>query len=469
MGIRFDWEIEAEQNTFVAGEDPAAAKRRRGLRFRLLLMVALVFMIIGAIVVLIATRADQIQQEEENTLRATVDAEVAALRIGNRSEFLSVQRSATDVWLQTQDRTFDAYQQLKLESDIRLTGQVQDIEISERRGRVKVEEVIDGVPYQRMWFYWRYDPVLNDQGVEIEPGGWFHVPPDYTFWGDTQLYEGEQVRISYREVDSALAQSMGAQLESWLTTACNALTCSEVPTLAVSIEVDDALSLRWAEENEWQLRLPSPYINRARTDMPFSPELRIEIAALLAERLVNTTTNNLQIQFASDADFLRQSVVSWLVGQFVQVNPETYLIASLATQYGAPVIGQMLTALAPESSIAILSTATGVESLAQLSVDWRDFLTWRLTLENQLIRAGDIDSLLRWYDVRDEAINTLVYDRYNQNIVIENPLVLLVQDAGVGADGSPQLLATVQSGAEGATTQQEVTFRLIDNVWKRIN
>lgn len=469
MGIRFDWEIEAEQNTFAAGEDPAAAKRRRGLRLRLLLMVTLVLVIIGALVLLVANRADQIQQGEENTLRATIDAEVAALRIGNRSEYLSIQRSATDAWLQAQNRTFDSYQQLKLDSDISLSGQIRDVEINDRRARVKVEEIIDGVPYQRMWFYWRYDPVLNERGEEIEPGGWFHVPPDYTFWGSSELYESDYVRISYRDVDASLAQSMGAQMNSWMTTACSALDCTSVPALAVSIEVDDALTLRWAEENPWQLRLPSPYITRARSDMPFSPELQIEIAALLAERLVNTATNNLQVQFASDADFLRQTAVSWLVGQFVQVNPETYMLSSLVSTYGSSVVGQILTALAPDSSIAVLSPATGVASLDQLGADWRDFFTWRLSLEAQLIRGGDINSLLRLYDVREEAINTLVYDRYNQNILLDNPVVLLVQATGASPEGLPQLLATVQTGSEGATTQQEIIFRLVENVWKRIN
>ena len=50
------------------------------------------------------------------------------------------------------------------------------------RGRgCEVEEIIGGVPYGRVWFYWRYDD------------GWRHVPPDYTFWGDARTVEADGV------------------------------------------------------------------------------------------------------------------------------------------------------------------------------------------------------------------------------------------------------------------------------------
>ncbi len=469
MGIRLDWEIEAEQNTYVAGEDPAAARRRRGLRLRLILMVFVVLGIIGVAVALLALRAQQIQRQEENLLRATIDAEVASLRIGSEQEFLAIQRSADTRWIDYQSQVFDRYEQLKVENNIQLTGQIRDIEIDDRRARVQVEEIIDGVPFTQIWFYWLYSPVFDENGEETIPGGWYHVPPDYDFWGVSQLIETEHVRISYREVDEQLAESMASQIDLWLTTACAALSCDPVPQIAVSIEVDQALTLRWSEQNPWQLRLPSPYIDRARSDMPFSPELRAETASLIAERLVDGVTESLTVQFASDAAFLRQSAIVWLVGQFVQVNSETFLYSSLINAYETSIIGEILRNLQPDSSIAVLSAVTGTPSLNDVQADWRDFLSWRLNLENQLIRAGDLDNFLRLYDTREELTNTLAFDRYNQLTTPESPIVLLVQSSPVPTGELPQLVATVQVGAPGATTQQEIIFRLVDNVWRRVN
>lgn len=469
MGIRLDWEIESEQNSFGGGEDPKAAKNRRRLRFRLLVAMTLVFMLVGAIVALVLARIDQIQQEDESLLRATVDAEVAALRIGNLNAFLDIQRSATQAWYDRQELRFESYQELKLNNEVRLTGQIHDVTIEDQRARVKVEEVIDGVPYTQVWFYWRYDPLIDETGEEIEPGGWFHVPPDYTFWGDTNNYESQRVLVNYREVDAPLAESMGTQINDWLTFACAGIDCSGLPQIAVSIEVNDALNLHWAEMNPWQLRVPSPFMDRARSDMPFSPEMRVEVAALLAERLVAHATGNLEPIRNSDTDFLRQAVIMWMVGQFTQINTESFLIASLANQYSITAVGQLLNNLQADSRLSILGDITGTPSLDQMPLDWRDFLTWRLNVENERILAGDYNGLLTLYAPNSPDIEALVRARFDQVVTLADPVVVLVQGIGATENGAPRLLATVQTGAEGTTSQQEIIFSLIDGTWKRVN
>ncbi|MBZ0286777.1 MAG: hypothetical protein K8I30_04120, partial [Anaerolineae bacterium] len=167
MGIQLDWEIEAEQEQVrQAREDPLMRRQRWRARLRVLMIFLLVIALFAGGAAAIWLRLRAVDQEIENMLRTTVEAEVTALRIGDVNAFLSIQRSASSDWPMTQQAAFDAYQALKLERDVQLTGRVISANVDHLRGRVAVEEIIDGVPYTRIWFYWRYDD------------GWRHVPPD---------------------------------------------------------------------------------------------------------------------------------------------------------------------------------------------------------------------------------------------------------------------------------------------------
>jgi len=91
MGINMDWEIEAEQSRVsTTGEDKEAARRRRLARVRLLGFILILLLVAGAVVGAVALRLRQVDEQTEQALRATVDAEIAALRIGDRATFLSV-------------------------------------------------------------------------------------------------------------------------------------------------------------------------------------------------------------------------------------------------------------------------------------------------------------------------------------------------------------------------------------------
>src|SRR5690606_14422970 len=172
MGVKLDWDIEAEKGKQKEHrEDPTQRKARRFGVFKLFLAIAIFAGTLGGIVYLVFQRLEQVNQHTEQLLTDTVQAEVTALRVGDLQAFQDRQRSATDDWSITQRQTFEAYQSLKVSSNVVLSGQVTEIEVDGQRGRVFVEEIIDGVPYTRAWFYWRYQD------------GWFHVPPDYTFWG----------------------------------------------------------------------------------------------------------------------------------------------------------------------------------------------------------------------------------------------------------------------------------------------
>ncbi|MBC7870457.1 MAG: hypothetical protein H7Y09_06425 [Chitinophagaceae bacterium] len=465
MGIRLDWEIEAEQNTYRAGEAADAARVRRSARLRLFLIVALLLVIFGAVAAALQIRLRDLERREEQLLRDVVDAEITNLRLGNYEAFAALQRSGDMAWIDSRQQEFDDYQGLMIRSNVQLTGQITDIVIDDTRARVEIEEIIDSVPYNRVWFYWRYP---DDGDGDGQTDGWRHVPPDYTFWGDSQTYKGQFVTVAYRSVDEQLAASLGGRLDEWIQIGCVSLNCGTLPTIRVDIQVDDDAQLGWGTIDDWLLLFPSPYVNRARADLPFAPELQIETASLLAERLVLQVNGGIA-NYPADAYYLRQAVVSWLVGRFVQIDTGAYLIHSLANNYNETAVGELVQTLQPDSQINILSEIRGVSSLDQLSLDWRDFFTWRLTVESDLINQGQRDAFLALYDTRDTNIQALADERYNQNTAPEPQVVTLVQPTAPAADGLPQQLATVQIGVEGSIREETILFRLVDKNWRRAN
>ncbi len=453
MGIKFDWEIEAEEpQIYDAGEDPDSRRQRRRARWWLFLLIFGLLAVFGLIILGITLRLRAVDEQLEDVLLDVVDAEVAALRIGDQTSFLNAQRSATADWLEMQRLNFNNYQTIKAAQDVQLTGRVVDSTIEDTRGRVIVEEIIDGVPYARVWFYWRYED------------GWRHVPPDYTFWGESATLDGEGYSIEYQAVDALVAKDVGAKLENWLTFGCSVLTCTDLPEITVEIIPDQAVAVGWSAEDEWRLQMPSPFTRQARLDHPFDLGLQLQTANLIAERIVGQATAN-QPEYPADAYYLRSAVVSWLVGRFAQVDTNSFLIASMAQNYGDETVGRLLTSLPPNGSTAVINTVLGTPSLDQANLDWRDFFTWRLVLENELIARQDEANFLRLYD--DADLN-VAYQRYAQGVSGVSRVVTSVMPENT-TDGSTVLRAIVQVGGAENGQQEAVLFRLVDGLWRRLN
>ena len=449
MGIRLDWEIEAEQERLrTSGEDPESARARRRNQLRFVLFVGAVLLLLGAIVGGIVLRLRQVDWEVEQLLRDTVDAEVSTLRIGDRSAFLSFQRSASEEWARRQEALFERYQNLKLTEQVNLTGQILDVTIDGSRGRVRLEEIIGGAPYARVWFYWRYED------------GWFHVPADYTFWGDPRMLSEDAVTVSYRSFDEEVAQAVGQRLNSWIQTACTALTCAELPKITIEIVPDEVLETEWLESDPWRLQIPSPYTRDARMDMLFDGATQLAVANLLAERLVSQTSSGLQPVPGTDAAYLRGAIIAWLSGRFVQIDTNAYLVDSLVQQQGEAVVGRLLSSLQADSNMTILNSLVGVSSLDQTNLDWRDYLTWRLRQENERSAAGDQAGFLALYDANDPAVQSLANARFG-SVQGERIVVSVLPQPGT----PPTLRALTQVTETGET--EEVLFRLVDGVWKR--
>ena len=468
MGIRLDWEIEAEQKHIRGtGEDPEGRRARRGRYLRLLLTAAIAIGIIAAGIGFITYRLDEVDEEIEQVLRDTVEAEIAALRIGDWSAFAAIQRSATGQWLAEQRFAFDDYQEvLRTDPSAQLTGTILDMTVEDPRARVQVQEIIAGVPYTRTWFYFRYEEDEDGDGT-ADSWQWFHVPPDIEFWGEPTTLEFEHVTVDYRMVDERFAEQVANTFHSWITQACAALACDPDLTVRVTVVPDAPSRVDWASDDPWHLVMRSPYIEGARSDQPFDFERQAATADLFARRLVSVYGSESDLVEGTDGYFLQwQAAVPWLIGQFVQVNAESYLVDSLASNYGEESVGQLLRQLHPEALISVLTDVTGV-SLGEAKLDWRDFFAWRLRREQELIAEGNRDAVAQLYDTSDEAAVQQAFRRAAQPLITEEIEVIVVQQTTPSEDGREQLLVTAHVGDGASAVEQQILFRLQNNVWKR--
>ncbi len=447
MSIKLEWEIEAEQSRrhATAGEDAETRRRRRRARLRFLLVLVLLFTVIGGVIGALAMRLRQVDFQIEQRLRDTVAAEVAALRVGDQTTFIALQRSAADEWYQTQGAYFAQVQTLKQTQDLNLTGTVLDVAIDGLRGRVVVQEIVSNVPYARVWNYWRYED------------GWRHVPPDYTFWGANQtITRGDSpINVRYRELDAALARELADALETWRAFACEQVGICAFPAFTLDIVPDPSAEIGWSPLDPNVLIVPSPYTGAARVDQLFEPSARLEIATLIADRLLATLTP----EYPADAYYLRQAVASWLVERFAGAATNSHLITSLANEYGAAAVGRLINGLTPTSGIDVLTAVTS-ERLDVVRVDWRDFLTWRLTLENQLIEREDYAAFANLYDLENPLARANAETRFRLAEVNRATLVISVLRA-LDETGAPTLRAVTSEG--------EIVFRLVGADWKRVS
>lgn len=452
MSIRLDWEIETERERLKpAGEDPESIRQRRRVVLRFFLFVFVVMLLIGALIGALALRLRQVEWEIEQLLRDTVAAEVTALRLGDRAAFLALQRSASDEWLQRQTAAFGRYQQAKQTQDVNLTGRILDLTIDGMRARVQIEEIIDGAPYARTWFYWRYED------------GWRHVPPDFTFWGGVERLEAQRASVVYRAYDEPVARAVLSRIDDWMALGCAATGCQPLAALTIDIVPDEALPIGWSSTDPDVLQIPSPFARVARTDMLFDAAAQLEVANLLAERLVHDALADREPVYPADAYYLRQAVISWLVGRFVGLETNSFLIASLAGNYGEPAVRRLLSLMQPDSSMAVLAEVAGVSSLDQTGLDWRDLLTWRLALEQDALANRDQNAFFALYAIDDEAIARLAGVRYAAGVQGQAPVVVSVLLDHTG--DAPVLRTLAQSGQDPA---QPIDFRLSGGVWKRI-
>jgi type II secretory pathway pseudopilin PulG len=408
MSIQLDWHINADQTQQQESEDPNQRNRRRRNRWRLLLAMVVVALVIGVAVLALLWRWQAIQQREEDDLRAAVEAELAAIRVGDQDAFEQLQRSDSMAWLDSQLATYNDYQTLKQAGRLSPQSQIINVTIDEERGRVVIQETIDQQAFRQAWFYWRY----SASTAEDTQAGWRRVPPDVTFWGEETTLTQANTVITYRELDAEMAKALAPQVEAWWSGGCQWIGCAQaLPTLTVIIDPQAGLPMTWEPDGGWQLRLLSPYVTgRVPTSYPVPLDLEDRLAHSLAERIITYGSEG-RVNFilegdliTYDSNWLKDQVRQWLIARF-RGQPAPFW-DSLTTLYGPTVMGRWLLAYQENTQLNTLApildpNLTSLSSLdiAQLNqIAWGEFFAWRLGLERSRLLQGDSNNFFALYE-----------------------------------------------------------------------
>lgn len=476
MGIKLDWQVESEQTQTRATEDLATRQRRRRTQRRFLLLIGLLVCILGSVVIAAVWRLRDIDHRLRQDLIDTVQAEVTALRVGDFANYMAIQRSASDAFITEQTRAYEDYQVLKQANRVRLTGEIVDITIDDQRGRVIVQEEIDGVPHHVLWFYWYYeDGGSNDQS------GWRHVPDDLTFWGNERELETERVRVTYRELDEAFARALADRIDAWIAEGCALLACaSPPPQITINVVAEQSARIEWAAADYWTLVITSPLVERARADVLLDPAREALIAEDIARRLVALATNFTPPPATADSAWFQDELARWL-GNRLRAAPSGGFMDSLIALSGPTAPQNALATLIqvgakpmPPTLDDILITFMGnpmpllpVEQLSAL--DWADFFQWRLELEHDLLVQPDAHtSYLGLYDQEDVYAAGEAVRRLEDPAYISQP-VPQVQNVAITRDEQSQTYAYVEVTItqDGFTTTNTIIWRLAGGTWKR--
>ena len=453
--IRLEWNVESHKIDKSDSEDPKAKRARRRRALRLIMLIGIVLALLTSGVLVVRQRLLDVQGQLEQLLLETVRAEMAAIRIGDIHTFLAVQDKSSQTWRQQQQSNFREYGDIKARHDVDLTGTILDLEIDGQRGRVVVEEIINGVRFAQVWFY-------RNKG-----SGWHHVSPDFSFWGEERALETGVVRISYFDLDKRFAQAVSESVSGWLRQGCEILGCAATPSISIAVVNGSAQRVSWASDGTTTLQILSPSGGRMSVDSPFDQNLQHLVAKLLAERLIDLGTDGLQVVYPHDAGYLRLSVASYLINDFLDVDGGDTLVDSLALLYGEEKVAELVDHLVPAASMAVLQQIIG-QPLAESNLDWRDFVKWRLNIEADLISSGAESDWLNLYDTGDEDVWQTAYRRY-QTMSQTRALDVIDQLIWHPPDGLPQLRVTAIAVTGETVEEQVVHFNLVDGVWKRAN
>jgi hypothetical protein len=474
MGIKLDWQVESEQTQVHATDDPEARRRRRRAQRRLVLLVAGLAGTLALIAGLVIWRLQRVDHQLRQDLLDTVDIEVTALRLGDLANFMAIQRSASDTFLIEQSREFDYYQELKQNHRVQLTGKVLDATINDQRGRVILQEIIDGVPYKVVWFYWHYE-----DGAESGQGGWRRVPDDLTFWGDPAEIDTASVQISYDALDQELARALSDRLTNWWALGCAELGCATPPpSLHVEIVPErPGGSVTWSASDSWTLRITSPLVDRTRADVPLAPELERVIAQLVAGRLVRYAAGDPALAPYSDAAWLHNELADWLAGLALGDSSGSGFVNVLIAVYGSGVPRTILQALTPAATLDDVMTAVTGASMPLLGVgqldalDWKSFFQWRLDLEWKLLSQPDSSgAFLALYDsdnvyAMGEAARRLEDPAYAAQPVPQVTTVTISRDA---YSQTYAYVDTIRRMSDGTIINAgTVIWRATGGTWKR--
>lgn len=450
MAVKLDWQIEADHISQQDAEDPELRRLRYRRRRRLIVAALLLALIVGTAGGLAVWRLDTVDRELKQALSEVAQAEAAALRIGDFPSFRAIHKSDSQSWLASQELLFQRYQALKGVADFQITGQPISLAIRNWTGRVEMKEIINGVEYRTVWFYWRYAE------------GWRRVPNDYDFWGGEQTTSGHYLRVRYREMDAPTALSLALALDKWWAEGCQLLGLNPCPTVTVAFRPQTDLNLGW-EGNT--LLIPSPLAreDRAPRNGALPGPMEDAVLVTLALRQIQLATGIAQPAGEGDAAWLYQTLAEWRAAGYTGRLDEARhgLWQDLRTDRGAGGIAAAARTLQPDFALEKWESALG-GPLELLDIDWRGYFQWRLDLERQYLSSGNVAGAERLWDVETPAAR----DAFNRRVADPNAPAGQAERVTVQRGPDGQLRAFVQIVGEGGQPAQ-IIFRLAGGTWKR--
>ena len=446
MGVDLKWEMDAaEDQARQVSEAGSGRGRRRKLLLQLLLLLTICALLAGALYL----RLQELERQEQNLLRATVEAEVTALRLGDEQAYLDLQDSSDSTWQLAQQENFIAWQRRKLEGGNLPGGDIMTLGLEGEKAWVQVQEFIAGEPWLHTWHY------------QLTPQGWRHMSAREGWRGPARTLHAENLRVEYNSLDEPLAQALAPQLAAWLARSCALLDCPSTPQLTARILAQPGAPA-WSPNAIWTLQVPSPWAQLARADGPLNAALHESLAQLLAGRLLNERAGQPGPDWTQEASWLHGSARAWLVNRMQGQESRQLLLESLAANYGESAVTRLMRTLHPESSLTLFNAATGTSSPHEAALAWDDLLAWQLQQEAERRLRGDRDAFLALYDLRDEALGVLARARF---AVGEFTGALSVEAVTLvsATESGPLLRADVRDSSASVP----VHFRLVDGRWLR--
>ncbi len=396
MGIKFDWELEGDATRTPEGDAYQGQQRRTWQRYfwpALLVLVAL----LGAGTA-IYLRLEHVSATLRGQLESTVAAETLALRLGDRSAYLALQAEGGE-WRRIQHDAFDEYQALAPRLDI--PGEIVEMHVGGDTARVTLRETLDGAPYLVTWHYTH------------SRHGWLHALPDAGAWGKPGEITSEHFTFTFREADRPFVEAMGQHLDAWWEAACRETGCiAPPPGPRVDVRPDPFAAAGWSGEPADRLIIPSPLLERVPENGP--PLSDADAAALgraVAERWAQALVESAGANRAdppqpgSDLAWMEGELAAWLHHRLdAAAAPESAFFTPLEAEFGADFMREFIQAIHRDGRLVpVLQELTGI-SAAELPVDWRGYIEYRLRAEAALLRDGyDTEAMLLFQDVEQQA------------------------------------------------------------------
>lgn len=446
MGVELNWEIDAAEDQARQIDDRRRGGGRRRKRLRLTaFLLLLVALAAGALWL----RLREVQRQQERMLRATVEAEVTALRIGDLQAWLGIQDGGDPTRQLEGSRDFDAWQQRKLVGGDPAGGEILALALQGDRAWAQVQEFIAGEARAHTWFY------------RLGADGWRHVSAEAGWRGNARSHRVDGLRIDYDDIDDSLVQELAPQLEAWLKQACSLLECVPRPVLNVQVQARPG-EARWSTDSSWTLLLPSPAAGLAYAGEALQDGLRNSLAQLLASRMILDRAGQPGPGWTREAIWLHASGSRWLTGRLLQSENGQHLLESLATLYDDGTVSRLLDQLHPAATLQLIDDVAGAGALLQGSLDWRDLLAWQLGLEDRYRQQGDRSAFLSLYDLRDPALEVLALAR-----LAVGEFAAPVTVASVTQVSATEATALLRATVVDAGGSVPVHFRLVEGRWLR--